>query len=95
MKVRPFALQSADQFRPPPPPPPDSTAFASEIQEVRDLGGRVSTRRSSEQTQIAHFWSDFSYTSSPPGHWNDIVRNLAPVGRRMRDNKNQRFENTP
>ena len=29
--------------------------------------------RTSEQTFLAKFWKDFSYTQTPPGHWNDIA----------------------
>jgi hypothetical protein len=47
------------------------------LQEVRALGGRESSACSAEGTETAHFWSDFSYTTSPPGHWNDIARDLA------------------
>jgi len=76
-KVTPFLLKTADQFRPPPSPDISSEAFAKDLAEVRDRGGKASTQRTPEETQTAHFWSDFSYTTSPPGHWNDIARQLA------------------
>ena len=37
----------------------------------------MSSKRSAEEALTAQFWSDFSYTTSPPGHWNDIARQLA------------------
>ena len=47
------------------------------MNEVRELGGKDSKGRTAEQTQIAKFWSDFSYTETPPGHWNSIARTIA------------------
>ena len=52
-------------------------AFAKDLAEVRDLGGKDSAKRTAAETETAKFWSDFSYTTSPPGHWNDIARQLA------------------
>ena len=37
----------------------------------------TSTNRTAGQTLIARFWSDFSYTVTPPGHWNQIAQNVA------------------
>ena len=75
-KVKPFVLKSADQFRPPPPPSLENEDYAKQLKEVRVLGGKDSKARTDEQTLIARFWSDFSYTTSPAGHWNDIARYL-------------------
>jgi len=71
--VRPFALEKAGQFRPPPPPELNSEAYAQAVAEVRELGGKSSDTRTEQQTLIARFWSDFSYTSTPPGHWNMVA----------------------
>lgn len=76
-KVVPFVLQAAAEFRPPPPPALNSPEYAREVEQVRRLGGATSAERTAEQTEIARFWSDFSYTSTPPGHWNNIARELA------------------
>ncbi len=76
-EVTPFLLKSAGQFRPPPPPDISSATFAQDLAEVREFGGKDSAKRTAQETQTAHFWSDFSYTTSPPGHWNDIARQLA------------------
>jgi PAP2 superfamily len=74
--VVPFVLKSADQFRPDPPPAISSKEFLGSLDEIRRLGGAESKDRTEEQTMIARFWSDFSYTTSPPGHWNDIARGI-------------------
>ncbi len=74
--VRPFLLSSGSQFRPQAPPPWDSAGFWSAADEVRRLGSAASTSRISDQTLAARFWSDFSYTPGPPGHWNEIACRL-------------------
>lgn len=75
--TKPFLLAKADQFRPPPPPALSSQEYASSWDEVRRFGSKTSSDRSPGQTAAAKFWSDFSYTETPPGHWNAITRGLA------------------
>lgn len=74
--VIPFALPTADLFRPPPPPALSSDTWVAEFEEVRQLGARNSTRRTAEQTQIAWFWADGVGTQTPPGRWNDVAGQL-------------------
>lgn len=76
-KVKPFALTRPDRFRPPGPPPLGSKEWADAFNEIKALGAKDSGTRSTEQTAIARFWSDFSSTETPPGHWNSIARSLA------------------
>ena len=76
-QMKPFMLGDVIPFRAPPPPALHSALYARDLNEVRELGGQKSTRRTEEQTLIARFWSDFSYTTSPAGHWNDIARALS------------------
>jgi membrane-associated phospholipid phosphatase len=75
--VRPFAMQSCSQFRPKGPPKLSSPEYAADYNQVKELGDAKSTKRTAEQTQIAVFWSDFSYTITPPGHWNSIAEDVA------------------
>lgn len=75
--VRPFALDDIESFAPPPPPALNSPEYAAALNEVKELGGKVTTKRTAEQTQIAVFWSDFSYTSMPPGHWHLIAETIS------------------
>ncbi|MER7587498.1 carbohydrate binding domain-containing protein [Micromonospora sp. NPDC127501] len=73
--VTPFALTSGQQFRP--GPPAGATGYAdllskqeyrTQVQEIRDYGGRTSSLRTPEQTQIAFFWAnDLGGTYKPPG----------------------------
>jgi len=64
------------QFRPPGPPALNSPRYAADVNQVKVLGRANSTNRTAEQTLIARFWSDFSFTVTPPGHWNQIAANV-------------------
>lgn len=76
-QVRPFVIDHPAAFRAPPPPRLTSAAYADEINHLQAIGGKTSRLRTDEQTLIARFWADFSYTSSPPGHWNEIAREIS------------------
>lgn len=75
--VRPFALSELEPFVVPPPPALDSPEYAASLNEVKAIGRRDSTLRTPEQSLIASYWSDFSYTSMPPGHWHEIAATIA------------------
>lgn len=70
--VRPFVLASSSQFRPAPPPAVNGARARADIEEVRAMGGKTSSRRTEEQSEIARYW----YESSPQG-WNRITREVA------------------
>jgi hypothetical protein len=55
--VRPFILQSADQFFPDPPPSLQSTEWAEAFSQIKTHGEATSNARTPEQTAIARFWS--------------------------------------
>jgi hypothetical protein len=55
-KVKPFALTSASQFRPAPPIALESAEWAADYNEIKEFGGRASTKRSARQTENARFW---------------------------------------
>lgn len=75
--VTPFGLESGSAFRPPGPPALGSETYARDYNLVKELGAANSVTRTAEQTEIARFWSDFSYTVTPPGHWNQIAAQVA------------------
>ena len=65
--LRPFALDSASQFRPPPPPRYDmaeGSAFHAEALEVYEVGRNLTD----EQRIIAEFWNNNPYTMHVRGH---------------------------
>lgn len=79
--MRPFALESADQFRPDGPPDLGSKRWARDYDEVKDIGSRTSTTRSAEQTIAARFWAEppvqqarRSFREFVLGHGLDIVQ---------------------
>jgi hypothetical protein len=69
--VTPFTLLSASQFWLPGPPALTSAAYANDFNEVKNVGGKVSTVRTPDQTEIARFWFQ-----GPPA-WNGIARVVA------------------
>ena len=71
--VKPFAVPDIEAFVPGPPPALESPEYAEALEQVRELGGSTSTVRTAYQRETAVFWSDFSYTAMPPGHWHEIA----------------------
>jgi hypothetical protein len=57
-RMRPFALDSSDQFRPTGPPALSSKRWADEYDEVKEIGSSTSTTRTAEQTIAARFWAE-------------------------------------
>ena len=54
----PFTLLRASQFRPQPPPPLTSTQYRREYDEVKEFGSLTNSKRTADQTDMAHFWSE-------------------------------------
>jgi hypothetical protein len=67
-EVRPFTLLSASQYWLPGPPALTSAKYASDFNEVKSVGGQVSTVRTPEQTEIARFWFE------GPAAWYRVAR---------------------
>ncbi len=64
-------LLSASQFWLPGPPALSSSTYARDFDEVKSVGGKISSVRTAEQTAIARFWFE------GPGAWNTIARTVA------------------
>lgn len=75
--LKPFAIREGVLPRPLGPPALHSAAYAAACKEVKEIGGKFSRLRTPDQTEIARFWADGEGTSTPPGHWNNIARDLA------------------
>jgi membrane-associated phospholipid phosphatase len=73
----PWLMATGAQFRPGPPPALTSEAWARDFNEVREFGGRTSTKRTPEQTEIARFW-DYSL---PPIYFGAIRSAALQPGR--------------
>lgn len=67
-QVRPFALTSGSQFRPPPPPfyATDPAGYTADVQEVLELSANLTD----EHKVIAEYWENGPASETPPGHWN-------------------------
>lgn len=70
--LTPWVMTNASQFRPGPPPALTSATWTRDINEIRELGGRDSTKRTAEQTTIARFWFLVG-----PRTYNPIARQVA------------------
>ena len=73
--VMPFTMLSTSQFWLPGPPALNSATYARDFNEVKNLGGQVSTQRTPEQTEIARFWFE------GPSAWYRIARAAAEARR--------------
>jgi hypothetical protein len=70
--VKPFVLQSNDQFRPAGPYPVNSPEYLNDYNEVKQKGASVASTRTAEEETLAKFWSDIR----KPMVWNNFVRNI-------------------
>ncbi|HYQ82004.1 MAG TPA: vanadium-dependent haloperoxidase, partial [Anaeromyxobacteraceae bacterium] len=82
MKVKPWALDSCDQFRPPAPPSLDSPIWQRDYDEIRAVGARSSAARSASQTEAARFW----IMTGPAAQWPVIRALSAAPGRTLVQN---------
>jgi len=68
-KIEPWTMKSPDQFRVPEFLDPRSPEIAEQFDLVRRLGGKDSTERTQDQSEIALFWEDGPWGVTPPGHF--------------------------
>src|SRR6266436_6198827 len=55
--MKPFAIAKGSQFRPKPPLALDSKEWATDFNEIKDYGGKISAKRTAKQTETALFWT--------------------------------------
>ncbi len=79
---QPWVMSSADQFRPGPPPSLTSELWARDYNESKALGGKSSTQRSAEQTDIARFWE----ATAPPVYFSLLTSVASAPGREVTQN---------
>jgi hypothetical protein len=72
--AKPWGLKSADQFRPGPPPQLTSAVYARDYNEIKELGGSKSTKRTQQQTDAVKFWTQANFGPS----WHEAARQLSP-----------------
>jgi hypothetical protein len=54
--LKPFAIPTGSQFRPGPPISLESKEWATDFNELKDYGGKISPKRTTQQTETARFW---------------------------------------
>lgn len=64
-KVKPMALKSGDQFRPPPPPMVGSEQLEKEVKEVVEMQANITN----EQKALVEFMRDGPRSVQQAGHW--------------------------
>lgn len=72
-KVKPVALQSADQFRPGPPPMVGSEQLKKEVQDVIDMQAQLSN----EQKALVEFMRDGPKSVQQAGHWLKFAQDVS------------------
>ncbi|MBT8282402.1 MAG: vanadium-dependent haloperoxidase [Muriicola sp.] len=81
-KIRPFVIESADQFKPVPPPPftmEEGSDFYKELKEVYDVSKEMEKEGDeSEGVQIAKFWDCNPYVSVTRGHLMFATKKITP-----------------
>ena len=70
--VTPFTLKGVDQFRSAPPPALTSAQYTAAFNEVKAVGGKVSSKRTADEANYGAFWYEFSDIG-----WNRIARVVA------------------
>jgi hypothetical protein len=81
-KIRPFVMDSADQFKPIPPPPfsmEKDSDFYREVKEVYDIGQEIKAKGDdSNELAIAKFWDCNPYVSVTRGHLMFATKKITP-----------------
>ncbi len=81
-KIRPFVIDSANQFVPKPPPPfsmEKESEFYKELKEVYDISLEITKKGdASEEIAIAQFWDCNPYVSVTRGHLMFATKKISP-----------------
>jgi hypothetical protein len=72
-KVKPVALQSADQHRPPPPPYVGSEQLSREVQEVVDIQANLTN----QEKALVEFMRDGPASVQQAGHWLKFAQDVS------------------
>lgn len=83
-KIRPFVMDSANQFVPAPPPVFSmelDSGFYKEVKEVYDISNEITAKGDdSEEIAIAKFWDCNPYVSVTRGHLMFAIKKITPGG---------------
>ena len=70
--MKPYVVESNQQFRPAGPYAVNSNEYTTDFNEVKSKGARVGSARNAEEDKISKFWSE----NRPSLLWNNIVRKV-------------------
>jgi hypothetical protein len=76
-EVVPFIMGSVNMYRVEPPPALTSERYAADFNEVKELGGTTSTRRTEDQALIARLFAGVGTPTTVPVVWNNVVRDVS------------------
>jgi hypothetical protein len=68
--MKPWVIESNQQFRPSAPYAVNSNEYTADFNEVKSKGARVGSTRNADEEKISKFWSE----NRPSLLWNNIVR---------------------
>ena len=71
-QVKPFALNSANQFRPSGPFAVSQSAFTDQV----NMALKLSANLNDTSKVIAEYWSDGPHSVTPPGHWDVLSQSV-------------------
>lgn len=77
LNMRPMALASRSQFLPKRPPDLYTPEYAAAVNELKAVGGAVSSVRTAQQTQLARLWAGTITRTSSFAVWNAVALQLA------------------
>ena len=75
--VTPFGIASGTQFAPNPPPAMTSAQYATDLNEVKELGSAGSLTRTPDQTQVARLWANINTPTNFLLVWNNVARTVS------------------
>jgi hypothetical protein len=85
--VKPFALESADQFRPSPPARYPQEEYWRQAEEILSKSALLTNRHK----VIAEYWADGPGSETPPGHWNLFAQFVSARDRHTLDDDVRMF----
>lgn len=82
-EIRPFVMQSPDQFSPPPPTPYSVDTTSQFYKETLEVYEALQTENREERLAIAKFWDCNPYVSHHTGHVMFATKKITPGGHWM------------
>lgn len=75
--AKPFGLPTPSYYLPRRPPELDSQEYADAVNDIKAIGGEISSVRTPEQTRLARAWASVNYRQQWSAIWNNVARDTA------------------